>query len=63
MLVMLQRVTDALVEEAHRCRESTGNGDPISSDDLLPLLIAILIQVWGSKQFKFGCELSVSPDH
>lgn len=40
----LQYVTDALVAEAHRCREGAGGDGPVSSDDLLPLLIATLIQ-------------------
>lgn len=49
MSYSMQRVTEALVAEAHRCRESTGNADPISSDDLLPLLIATLIQARARK--------------
>ena len=41
----LQAVTDSLVAEADGCREAAGGDGPVSSDDLLPLLIATLIQV------------------
>lgn len=43
-MLLAQHVTDALVSEAHRCREGAGGEGPVSSDDLLPLLIATLIQ-------------------
>lgn len=45
MFFTLQAVTDSLVAEADGCREAAGGDGPVSSDDLLPLLIATLIQV------------------
>ena len=36
--------------DADACREAAGGVDPVSSDDLLPLLIATLIQVSRHRQ-------------
>lgn len=46
-LLTVQAVTDALVAAADTCRNKLGsmNGSTLSSDDLLPLVIATLIKV------------------